>query len=464
MHSLYNLLQKWPIKVMIVAVILLGGIAVFIPNIGLNTGNETLVDPETETYQINHEYQSTFGTDPIMIVFEGDSLEELLSFESLDAMHQLRLELDAVDGIFAIQSPSELIHAAAIRSEEQYQTALLELGSGLVTMSETIAAMEEPGYIDPTVLSISLGNLQTLQTNLQQSSTQEITQLEAMQFAVGSEIATLETEIAGLDPVLDADLISALEATVTVLEQLQTTYTNLITINQGAVQGTTQTAAALGEIQTTLSSLFTTVDTMTSNIAQLSVQLNTLGTTLLSLGEHFNMFEGAFPTEEVTLHMMVYPNGTLQPMLQSFVLDDTHLYMSIVLEEDTSNEELEGILHTIDDTLSGTMHQDALVSGKPVLDYDIQSSMMGSMQQMMMLAIVIMVVVLLVLFPVKARLLPLFIVLLAVVGTIGVMALFDIPLTMVSMAVFPVLIGLGIDYSIQFHNRYFEEEGVISNE
>ena len=33
----------------------------------------------------------------------------------------------------------------------------------------------------------------------------------------------------------------------------------------------------------------------------------------------------------------------------------------------------------------------------------------------------------------------------------------NIGLTMVSMAVFPVLIGLGIDYSIQFQSRYTEE-------
>ena len=37
------------------------------------------------------------------------------------------------------------------------------------------------------------------------------------------------------------------------------------------------------------------------------------------------------------------------------------------------------------------------------------------------------------------------------------MGYLDIPMTMVSMAAFPVLIGLGIDYAIQFHNRIEEE-------
>jgi len=37
------------------------------------------------------------------------------------------------------------------------------------------------------------------------------------------------------------------------------------------------------------------------------------------------------------------------------------------------------------------------------------------------------------------------------------MGWFSIPLTIVTMALIPILVGLGIDYAIQFHNRYEEE-------
>jgi len=37
------------------------------------------------------------------------------------------------------------------------------------------------------------------------------------------------------------------------------------------------------------------------------------------------------------------------------------------------------------------------------------------------------------------------------------MGLLQIPLTMVSFSAFPLLIGIGIDYAIQFHNRIDEE-------
>ncbi|NLY45040.1 MAG: RND family transporter, partial [Tissierella sp.] len=44
--------------------------------------------------------------------------------------------------------------------------------------------------------------------------------------------------------------------------------------------------------------------------------------------------------------------------------------------------------------------------------------------------------------------------------TLGLMGHLNVSMTMVSMAVFPILIGLGIDYFIQFQNRYEEEQSV----
>ncbi len=64
---------------------------------------------------------------------------------------------------------------------------------------------------------------------------------------------------------------------------------------------------------------------------------------------------------------------------------------------------------------------------------------------MMALSALIMVVVLLIVFRIRWSLLPLVIILFAVIATIGIMGWLNIGLTMVSMAVFPVLIGLGID-------------------
>ena len=71
---------------------------------------------------------------------------------------------------------------------------------------------------------------------------------------------------------------------------------------------------------------------------------------------------------------------------------------------------------------------------------------------------VLMIVALLLVFRhVRWPLLPLPIVLLGIIWTFGAMGFFHIPMSMVTFAAFPIMIGIGIDYAIQFHNRIDEE-------
>jgi hydrophobe/amphiphile efflux-3 (HAE3) family protein len=100
----------------------------------------------------------------------------------------------------------------------------------------------------------------------------------------------------------------------------------------------------------------------------------------------------------------------------------------------------------------------AVVTGKTAMMLEIQKEMSSSMTIMMASAIVFMVLALWLTFGHAGwRLLPLPIVLAGIIYTAGTMGLTGIPLTMVSMAVFPIMIGLGVEYAIQFHNRMMEE-------
>jgi hydrophobe/amphiphile efflux-3 (HAE3) family protein len=98
------------------------------------------------------------------------------------------------------------------------------------------------------------------------------------------------------------------------------------------------------------------------------------------------------------------------------------------------------------------------VTGEPALMQSITSEMASSNGPILLLAGLLMIVALLVSFNhVKWSLLPIPVVFLGVTWTFGAMGLLHIPFTMVSMSAFPVLIGIGIDYAIQFHNRIDEE-------
>lgn len=98
------------------------------------------------------------------------------------------------------------------------------------------------------------------------------------------------------------------------------------------------------------------------------------------------------------------------------------------------------------------------ITGDPAFQAAIVEEMNESNAKVFALAAVLMVVALLLVFRhVRWSLLPIAIVLLGIVWTFGAMGFLHIPMTMVSFAAFPILIGIGIDYAIQFHNRMDEE-------
>jgi predicted RND superfamily exporter protein len=455
---LYRIINKWPIKVISIALVVVAVLAFFITNISLSTGNETLIESDTSTYQDNLKYQETFGSDPIMIIFEMESVNSLFSYDSLFIINNLVKNLEGMDGIFFINSPIGIIETATEVGYENYQNGLYELSNGLLSLSESMSdiSIVDSG-LDSETLFETFNTLSGAQDDLNLTSLDQVATFEAMKLNVSNEILRLEGIQSVLDPIIDQTEYQSIEQTMQILTNINQLYEQLIIMNTQLASGSSMTSDALNQISLQLSTLFTTVSGVQDNVMFIANNLEIMGNTLASMAQNFNMFTGKFPSSSDTLETMIYPNGELNPLMSKFVIDDTHMYINIILEESTSNEEISAIIERIENNLEETIYEDSLVSGKPVLNFDIQESMMSSMQIMMVTAVIIMVIVLIILFPVKARLLPLIIVFIAVLTTIGIMGLFSIPLTMVSMAVFPVLIGLGIDYSIQFHSRYMEE-------
>jgi hydrophobe/amphiphile efflux-3 (HAE3) family protein len=93
------------------------------------------------------------------------------------------------------------------------------------------------------------------------------------------------------------------------------------------------------------------------------------------------------------------------------------------------------------------------VSGVPVVTHDLASTITGSIAGLLVAAMLVMAVVLLLVFRGGLRLLPLALALGAVGITFGVVSLLGGSLTMASIAVLPILIGLAVDYGIQFQSR-----------
>jgi hypothetical protein len=98
-----------------------------------------------------------------------------------------------------------------------------------------------------------------------------------------------------------------------------------------------------------------------------------------------------------------------------------------------------------------------LVTGEPVIVADITASISHSIELLLVAVLIVMAIVLGLVFRGRPRLLPLLLALLATALTFGLLALSGAALTMASVAVLPVLVGLAVDYAIQFQSRVQEE-------
>jgi hypothetical protein len=141
--------------------------------------------------------------------------------------------------------------------------------------------------------------------------------------------------------------------------------------------------------------------------------------------------------------------------------DNTHAIMSVVMEGTASDSTKEDILRETETSIKLANFPgdyNVIVTGEPAFMIAMNDEMNTSMGLLLGLSVLLMIVVLYLVFKhVRWRLLPLPIVLVGIIFTFGAMGFLDIPMSMVSMSAFPVLIGLGIDYAIQFHNRIEEE-------
>lgn len=97
------------------------------------------------------------------------------------------------------------------------------------------------------------------------------------------------------------------------------------------------------------------------------------------------------------------------------------------------------------------------IGGPPELLQDINDYLQEGLLTLGGLSFLVMLVVLFFVFRVRWRLLSLVIVIIGAIWGFGIMGYLGIPLTLITIAALPILIGVGVDFSIQAHSRFEEE-------
>jgi len=127
------------------------------------------------------------------------------------------------------------------------------------------------------------------------------------------------------------------------------------------------------------------------------------------------------------------------------------------VSQDASREALAEIQAVIE---SDTPPPDVTVqlTGNTAFDQQMENELSGALVVLIFAAMVLMVITLAVLFgSMSHRFVPALLVAVGMIYTFGVMGLFNINMDIGVVAAFPVLLGLGIDYAIQFQARFDEE-------
>jgi predicted RND superfamily exporter protein len=98
-----------------------------------------------------------------------------------------------------------------------------------------------------------------------------------------------------------------------------------------------------------------------------------------------------------------------------------------------------------------------LITGVPVIVSDLTKSITHSIELLLIAVLLVMAAALGLIFTGRPRLLPLAVAVLAAALTFGALSLAGASLTVAAIAVLPVLVGLAVDYAIQFQSRVQEE-------
>ena len=173
----------------------------------------------------------------------------------------------------------------------------------------------------------------------------------------------------------------------------------------------------------------------------------------------------ALPNDTQTLQSIVVDpqTGQVRPELNGVFPDDKHALIPITLKGGLSKDEQAELVketQSVVDT-AGFISVEPVVTGVVPVNSQVADLIASGLRNMLIVAIFLMLFILGLIFAVRGffawRWLALAMVGIGIVYTFGVMGLLSVPITMVSMAVFPIVIGLGIDYSINLQNRYDEE-------
>ena len=152
-------------------------------------------------------------------------------------------------------------------------------------------------------------------------------------------------------------------------------------------------------------------------------------------------------------------DGPIRNSLSTFVASDHAALMAIYLQGNLNINQETTAATSVQKIIDSAHFENVTVitTGVPALLKVINDYLKHGIVTLALAAGAIMVAILLLSFTVRWRLLAWGIVAIGLVWGFGLVGFFHVPLTLATIAALPVLLGVGMDYSIQMHSRIEEE-------
>nr|WP_320162358.1 hydrophobe/amphiphile efflux-3 (HAE3) family transporter [uncultured Methanoregula sp.] len=176
---------------------------------------------------------------------------------------------------------------------------------------------------------------------------------------------------------------------------------------------------------------------------------------------------GTIPSSRAEIDRIInaLPEATRNTVAPSNVLTLVQIQLDQGLSEAVKTSALNTVTSVVDSS-SPPPGVKVEISGSPAFSKQMSAGLSSNMGILIGGAMILMIITMGILFAyVRYRFMPVLLVAIGLVTSLGMMGLAGIQLNMAVIGAFPVLIGLGIDYAIQFHARFDEEtrKGTLEN-
>ena len=195
------------------------------------------------------------------------------------------------------------------------------------------------------------------------------------------------------------------------------------------------------------------------DVVSLSTIDNIIGT---EFGFEVSPFMEEVPIEQSEIESLrnkIYANGIYIGGIVSKDGTTTAIYAELEAGLENRSRVYRQVETLVTEEMANGGPEKIYLAGRPVLEVMFGDYMAADMQKMFPLVIVVVIVVLFVIFRSLAGvLLPFLVVVGSVIWSMGIMALFDVPMFTISTQIPVILMAVGTAYGIHILNKYFQEK------